>query len=100
MPSEITLGSKSKIASFKKPAFVIGGGGDNMMQRAKEARLPAETVMDLSRAINIQSSKKPLDMGVDGKELLQLASDEKLPAETIMDLSANVLPRYKIRNIN
>jgi hypothetical protein len=56
--------------------------------------------MDLSRAINIQSSKKPLDMGVDGKELLQLASDEKLPAETIMDLSANVLPRYKIRNIN
>jgi len=100
MPTNITLGSKNKIASFKMPAFVIGGRGDNMMQRANEVRLPAETVMDLSRAINIESFKKPFNMGVDGKELLQLASDVKLPAETIMDISANVLPHYKIRNIN
>lgn len=100
MPTNITLGSKNKIASFKKPAFVIGGGGDNMMQRANEVRLPAETVMDLSRAINIESFKEPFDMGVDGIELLQLASHAKLPAETIMDISANVLPHYKIRNIN
>ena len=100
MPTSITLGSKNKIASFRKPAFVIGGGGDNMMQRANEVMLPAETIMDLSWAINIKSSQKPLDMGIDRKQLLQLASDVNLSAETIMDLSANVLPRYKIRNIN
>jgi len=100
MPSKIALGSKNTVASFNRPAFVIGGGGENMMQRASEVRLPAETVMHLSGAINIESSKEPFNIGSEGNELLQLASDKKLPAETIMDLSATVLPRYKIRNIN
>jgi len=101
MPSKIALGSKNTVASFNRPAFIIGGGGENMMQRASEVRLPAETVMHLSGAINIESSKEPFDIGTrgDGKKLLQNASDEKLPAETIMDLSATVLPRWKIRNI-
>lgn len=99
MPSKIILGSRNKVASFKKPAFVIGGGGENMMQRANEVRLSAETVMDLSRAINIESSKEPFAIGADWKELPQLDSDE-VPAETIMALSATVLPRYKIRNVN
>jgi hypothetical protein len=100
MPSKIALGSKNTVASFNRPAFIIGGGGEKMMQRASEVRLPAETVMHLSGAINIESSKEPFDIGSGGNELLQLASDKKLPAETIMDLSATVLPRYKIRNIN
>ena len=71
-----------------------------MMQRANEARLPAKTVMDLSRAINIETPTKTFDIKGDGGELLNRTSAYGLPAETVMDLSATVLPRYKIRNIN
>lgn len=94
------LGSKNEVASFQRPAFVIGGGGEYMMQRANEARLPAKTVMDLSRAINIETPTKTFDIKGDGGELLNRTSAYGLPAETVMDLSATVLPRYKIRNIN
>ncbi len=94
------LGSKNEVASFQRPAFVIGGGGEDMMQRANESRLPAKTVMGLSRAINIETSNKTFDIKGDGRELLNRTSAYRLPAETVMDLSAVVLPRYKIRNIN
>lgn len=94
------LGSKNEVASFQRPAFVIGGEGEDMMQRANESRLPAKTVMGLSRAISIETSKKTFDIKGDGRELLNRTSAYRLPAETVMDLSAAVLPRYKIRNIN
>ena len=81
--------------------FAITRNKEILPQKAYDAGLPAETIMDLSGAFNIEHSKKPsaFAIGGDGKKFLKLASDEKLPAETIMDLSATVLPRWKIRNI-
>lgn len=97
-PTIIVGGAKS--ASCGKLIFSITGEGKELLQEANCAGLPAETVMDLSGAINIRSSNTPFGIGGDGKEMLQQAFKERLPAETVMGLSATVLPRYKIRNIN
>lgn len=97
-PPTIKVGG-ARNASCGKLIFSITGEGEELLQKADCAGLPAETVMGLSGAINIRSSKTPFGIVGDGKEVLQQAFKERLPAETVMDLSAIVLPRYKIRNL-
>jgi hypothetical protein len=103
-PQEIKVGG-AKDVSCINPAmlpFAIARNKEILPKKAYDAGLPAETVMDLSGLINIESMK-PIDRLLaivgDGEELLQNASKLKLPAETIMDLSATVLPRWKIHNL-